>query len=275
MARASKKKTGRSNAVKSKKKVAPSRKKKAAAVSRKPAKAARARRATKPIDLYYWPTPNGYKISIMLEECGLAYNTIPINISAGEQFKPEFLAISPNNRMPAIVDHDGPGGKPISVFESGAILQYLGRKTGKFYPADERARVAVDEWLFWQMGGLGPMAGQVHHFRNYAVETLTYAINRYVNEVNRLYGVMNKRLADRAYLAGKYSIADMACIGWAKGWERQGQDIAQFPHLKRWLDIMLAKPAVQRGIALGADLREGIDMKDPKVQAVLFGQRAR
>jgi GST-like protein len=229
----------------------------------------------KPIDLYYWPTPNGFKISIMLEECGLPYNLIPVNISKGEQFKPDFLAISPNNRMPAIVDPDGPGGKPISIFESGAILQYLGRKTGKFYPADERGRVEVDQWLFWQMGGLGPMAGQVHHFKNYAVETLTYAINRYVNEVNRLYGVMNKRLADREFLADKYSIADMACVGWTNGWERQGQDINDFPHLTRWLETVKARPAVERGMTLGLELRQNVDMKDPKVQAVLFGQRAR
>jgi GST-like protein len=234
-----------------------------------------AKKAVKPIELYYWPTPNGFKISIMLEECKLPYTLIPVNISAGEQFKPDFLKISPNNRMPAIVDPQGPGNKPISIFESGAILQYLGRKTGKFYPKDERGRVEVDQWLFWQMAGLGPMAGQVHHFRNYAKETLQYAIDRYVNEVNRLYGVMNTRLKDREFLAGKYSIADMACIGWANGWEKQGQDISQFPHLKRWIDAVKARPAVQRGLALGLELRTGVDMKDPKVQAVLFGQRAR
>jgi GST-like protein len=234
-----------------------------------------AKKAVKPIELYYWPTPNGFKISIMLEECKQPYTLIPVNISAGEQFKPDFLNISPNNRMPAIVDPQGPGNKPISIFESGAILQYLGRKTGKFYPKDERGRVEVDQWLFWQMGGLGPMAGQVHHFRNYAKETLQYAIDRYVNEVNRLYGVMNTRLKDREFLAGKYSIADMACIGWANGWEKQGQDINQFPHLKRWIDAVKARPAVQRGMALGLELRTGIDLKDPKVQAVLFGQRAR
>lgn len=232
-------------------------------------------KAAKPIDLYYWPTPNGFKISIMLEECRLAYNLVPVNISKGEQFDPNFLKIAPNNRMPAIVDPAGPGGKPISVFESGAILQYLGRKTGKFYPADERGRVEVEQWLFWQVGGVGPMAGQVHHFKNYARETLHYAIARYVDEVNRLYGVMNKRLADRDYLAGKYSIADMACVGWVNGWERQGQDINLFPNLKRWLETMKARPAVQRGMALGLELRQGVDMKDPKVQAVLFGQRAR
>src|ERR1700690_2826681 len=184
------------------------------------AKAAKksAKKTAKPIELYYWPTPNGFKISIMLEECGLPYTMIPVNISRGDQFKPDFLKISPNNRMPAIVDPDGPGGRPISIFESGAILQYLGRKTGKFYPHDQRARLPVDQWLFWQMGGIGPMAGQVHHFKNYAVETLTYAIKRYVDEVNRLYGVMNLRLKDREFIAGKYSIADMAIVGWANGW---------------------------------------------------------
>jgi GST-like protein len=241
----------------------------------KPRAKSRAKSPPQPIELYYWPTPNGFKISIMLEECGLPYKLIPVNISKGEQFNPDFLKISPNNRMPAIVDLDGPGGKPISIFESGAILQYLGRKTGKFYPKDERARVEVEQWLFWQMGGIGPMAGQVHHFKNYAVETLTYAINRYVNEVNRLYGVMNLRLKDREFIAGKYSIADMAIVGWANGWERQGQDINEFPHMKRWLETMKARPAVKRGMTLGLELRQGIDMKDPKVQAVLFGQRAR
>jgi GST-like protein len=237
-----------------------------------------ARRASpgkKPIDLYYWPTPNGYKVSIMLEECRLPYVMRPVNIAKGDQFKPEFLAISPNNRMPAIVDHDGPGGKPISVFESGAILQYLGRKTGKFYPANERARVEVEEWLFWQVGGLGPMAGQAHHFRLYAPEKLRYPIERYTNECNRLYGVMNKRLADREFLAGKYSIADMGCVGWASRWEKQGQDIRQFPHLKRWLDTLLARPAVHRGMHLRVEEASQVNMQDPKVRELLFSQRAR
>ncbi len=246
-----------------------------ASAKRKRTPAARTKKTVKPIDLYYWPTPNGFKISIMLEECGLPYNLVPVNIAKGEQFEPAFLKIAPNNRMPAIVDPDGPGGKPISIFESGAILQYLGRKTGKFYPKDERGRVEVDQWLFWQMGGVGPMAGQVHHFKGYAVETLTYAIDRYVNEVNRLYGVMNKRLADRDYIAGRYSIADMALVGWVNLWERQGQNIDEFPNVKRWLATMKARPAVARGMKLGLILRQGIDMKDPKVQAVLFGQRAR
>jgi GST-like protein len=234
-----------------------------------------AAKAARPIELYYWPTPNGFKISIMLEECRLPYTMIPVNISSGEQFKPGFLKISPNNRMPAIVDPQGPGGRPISIFESGAILQYLGRKTGKFYPREERAKVEVEQWLFWQMGGLGPMAGQFNHFKHYAREILPYAIKRYEDEVNRLYGVMNKRLADRDFLAGRYSIADMACVGWVNMWKRQDQNIADFPHLKRWLETLKARPAVQRGMALGAELRKGIDMKDPKVQAVLFGQRAR
>ncbi|WP_406853808.1 glutathione S-transferase N-terminal domain-containing protein [Alsobacter sp. KACC 23698] len=229
-----------------------------------------------PIDLYYWPTPNGWKISIMLEETGLPYTVHAVNIGKGEQFKPEFLAISPNNRMPAIVDPDGPGGQPISVFESGAILQYLGRKTGRFYPADERQRVAVEEWLFWQVGGLGPMAGQAHHFRIYAPEKTPYAIARYTNEVNRLYGVMNTRLADHDYLAGDYSIADMACIGWVRGWERQGQVMDDFPHLKRWFEAVMARPAVQRGVAVMAEVRAQNDLsKDKDAQAVLFGQRAR
>lgn len=237
-------------------------------------KAAPAKRQ-RPIELHYWPTPNGWKISIMLEECRLPYVMKPVNISTGDQFKPEFLAIAPNNRMPAIVDPDGPGGRPISVFESGAILQYLGRKTGKFYPSDERSRTEVDQWLFWQMGGLGPMAGQAHHFRVYAPEQLQYAIDRYTNEVNRLYGVMNIRLKDRPFLAGKYSIADMACVGWASRWERQGQDIGEFPHLKRWLDTLMARPAVQRGMKLRVEEASKVDMKDPKVQSLLFRQRAR
>jgi GST-like protein len=244
----------------------------AAKTARRPAKLVR---QTKPIDLYYWPTPNGWKISIMLEECGLPYTMRPVNIATGEQFKPEFLAISPNNRIPAIVDPQGPGGRPISIFESGAILQYLGRKTGKFYPADERGRVEVDQWLFWQMGGLGPMAGQAHHFRGYAPEKIPYVIDRYTNECNRLYGVMDKRLADRDFLAARYSIADIACIGWASRYERQGQDINEFPNLKRWLETILARPAVKRGMGLRVEEASQVDMKDPKVRAVLFDQRAR
>jgi GST-like protein len=232
-------------------------------------------RRDKPIELYYWPTPNGWKISIMLEECGLPYSVRPVDISRGEQFTPEFLAIAPNNRMPAIVDPHGPGRRPISVFESGAILQYLGRKTGKFYPRDERVRVAVEEWLFWQVAGLGPMAGQAVHFRRYAPQPDPYAIGRYTDEVNRLYGVMNKRLASREFLAGRYSIADMACVGWVRLAERQGQDLAQFPHLKRWFETIRARAAVKRAFAIRVEAASAVDVNDPKVRVVLFGQRAR
>ena len=232
-------------------------------------------RQSKPIDLYYWSTPNGWKITIMLEECGLPYNVIPVNISKGDQFTPEFLAIAPNNRMPAIVDPEGPGGRPISVFESGAILQYLGRKTGKFYPTDERARVEVDQWLFWQMGGLGPMAGQANHFRNYAPQAIEYGIKRYTDEVNRLYGVMNKRLGNREFLAGPYSIADIACIGWTLSWKRQGQEIDEFPNLKRWQETIRARPAAKRGLEVRVANVEPVNMHDPAVRAVLFNQRAR
>ena len=228
-----------------------------------------------PIELYYWPTPNGWKISIMLEELGVPYEVHTVNIGKGEQFAPEFLKISPNNRMPAIIDPDGPGGKPISIFESGAILQYLGGKYGKFYPADERVRVEVDQWLFWQVGGLGPMAGQAHHFRQYAPEKIEYGINRYTNEVNRLYGVMNKRLADRDYLAGDdYSIADIACVGWVVPHKNQGQDLDDFPNLKRWFEMIMARPAVERGIAVGREHRKNI-AEDDEAKKVLFGQRAR
>jgi GST-like protein len=229
--------------------------------------------AQAPIDLYYWPTPNGWKITIALEEMGLPYAVHPVNISAGDQFKPEFLAISPNNKMPAIVDPAGPGGAPISVFESGAILTYLGRKTGMFYPSDERARVVVEQWLMWQMGGFGPMLGQNHHFSQYAPEKIPYAINRYVNETKRLYGVLDKQLSAHPYVAGDYSIADMAIVGWAKLWERQGQDITQFPHVQRWLEAVMARPAVARGLAVAGELRGATNMQDPKVQAILFGNK--
>ncbi|MCB8836064.1 glutathione S-transferase N-terminal domain-containing protein [Aurantimonas sp. VKM B-3413] len=232
---------------------------------------------TRPIELHYWPTPNGWKISIMLEELGVPYDVHFVNIGAGDQFRPDFLKIAPNNRMPAIVDPEGPGGEPISVFESGAILQYLGRKFGRFYPSDERARVAVDEWLFWQVGGLGPMAGQAHHFRNYAPEKIAYGIDRYTNEVHRLYGVMNKRLEANAYLGGaEYSIADMASVGWVKPYKNQGQDIEEFPHLKRWFEELLARPAVEKGLAVGQAEREKMNLAtDKNAQGVLFGQRAR
>jgi GSH-dependent disulfide-bond oxidoreductase len=231
----------------------------------------------KPIALYYWPTPNGYKVSIMLEECRLPYQVIPLNIARGEQFTPAFLAISPKNRMPAIVDPAGPGGRPISVFESGAILQYLGRKTGKFYPASERARVEVDQWLFWQMANLGPKAGECHHFRLYAPEraTLQYAVDRFTNECNRLYGVMNRQLADRDFLAGHYSIADMACVGWVSRWRQQGQDIDAFAHLKRWLERVRARPAVDKGMHIWIEEASKVRMDDVATRAMLFNQRAR
>lgn len=228
----------------------------------------------KPIEPHYWPTPNGWKITILLEELGVPYEVKYVNIGKGEQFEPPFLRISPNNRMPAIVDPDGPGGEAISVFESGAILQYLGRKFGKFYPADERRRVEVEQWLFWQVGGLGPMAGQAHHFRQYAPEKIQYGIDRYTNEVNRLYGVMNKRLADRDFLAGEYSIADMAAYPWVRPHQNQGQDLENFPSLKRWFDAISSRPAVQRAVAVGEEHRRNL-ADDKEAQKVLFGQRAR
>lgn len=203
----------------------------------------------KPIDVHTWSTPNGWKIPIMLEECGLPYRVVPVDIAKGEQTAPDFLALSPNNKIPAIVDHDGPGGAPVSVFESGAILQYLGRKTGRFYPSDARARIAVDEWLFWQCAGFGPMLGQTHHFKIYAKEKIPYAIDRFTAETNRLYGVLDRRLADRDHLAGDYSIADMATVPWAKFTGKQGVDLARLPNVERWLDRVLARPAVQRGLA--------------------------
>lgn len=208
---------------------------------------------TQPIELFYWPTPNGHKITIMLEECGLAYLLQYVDINKGDQFSPEFLTISPNNKMPAIVDPNGPGCARIAIFESGAILQYLGRKTGLFYPRDERARTEVEKWLFWQIGGLGPMAGQCHHFRNYAPEKIPYGIERYTKEVTRLYGVMDRRLADRDYLAGDYSIADIACYPWTRLWKNQGQDITQFPNIVRWLERVGGRDGVQRGMAVGRD----------------------
>jgi glutathione S-transferase len=237
-----------------------------------------------PIELHYWPTPNGWKVSIALEEMGLAYEMKPVNIGTGEQFKPEFLAISPNNRMPAIVDPQGPDGQPISVFESGAILQYLARKTGQFYGADERARVLVDQWVFWQMGGLGPMAGQTHHFRQYApsmfadARMTAYGAIRYTNETNRLYGVLNKQLQDRDFIAGDYSIADMASWPWVVPYRNQGIDLDQFPNLKAWFERVGAREAVQRGFKLGGELRGNLADQSQQNQAarsVLFGQRAR
>jgi GST-like protein len=221
---------------------------------------------------YYWPTPNGWKITIMLEELGLPYAVRYVNIGKGEQFEPSFLGISPNNRIPAIVDPDAPGGAPLSIFESGAILTYLGRKFGKLYPVDERQRIEIEQWLFWQVGGLGPMAGQAHHFRQYAPETISYAIRRYTNEVSRLYGVMERRLADRDFLAGDYSIADIACIGWIVPHEKQGQTLDQFPRLERWFKTLMARPAVTRGIAVGKERRGKTNFAtDKRAKAILFG----
>lgn len=227
---------------------------------------------TAPIALYYWPTPNGWKITILLEELGVPYEVHPVNIGAGEQFRPEFLAISPNNRMPAIVDPEGPDGRPISVFESAAIMMYLGRKFGRFYPADERGRVAVEEWLSWQVGGFGPMLGQNHHFSSYAPEKIPYAIKRYQDETHRLYGVLNRRLAGRDYVCDAYSIADMAIVGWATLWQRQGIDIVEFPEVGRWLETMTARPAVAAGLAVGKERRTNL-AEDEAAKKVLFGQR--
>lgn len=227
------------------------------------------------IDLYYWTTPNGHKVSIFLEETGLPYTVKPINISKGDQFTPEFLAISPNNRIPAIVDHTPPdGGPPLSLFESGAILLYLGGKTGRFLPHELRARCDCVQWLFWQMGGLGPMAGQNHHFRLYAPEKLPYAIDRYVKETGRLYGVLNKRLADREFIAGDYTIADMASYPWINP-ERQGQDINEFPHLRRWKETLAARPAVQRAYALAQQINQLPTVHDEDARKILFGQDQR
>jgi len=228
------------------------------------------------IDLYYWPTPNGHKITIFLEETGLDYTIHPIDIGKGDQFDPAFLTIAPNNRMPAIVDR-GPadGGAPVSVFESGAILLYLAEKTTRFIPADLRGRVEVLQWLFWQMSGLGPMAGQNHHFVQYAPEKLAYAIDRYVNETNRLYGVLNKRLADRPFIAGdSYSIADMASYPWIVGHERQQQRLEDFPNLARWFRTIEARPATVRAYELGSRYRTSSTM-DEAAKKILFGQTAK
>ncbi len=209
------------------------------------------------IDLYSWPTPNGNKIHIMLEECGLPYRVHPVNISANEQFKPEFLAISPNNKIPAMVDSDGPDGKPMSVFESGAMLVYLAGKTGRFLGKTDRARYETLQWLMFQMGGLGPMLGQAHHFRFYAPEKVPYAIERYTQEAKRLYGVLDKRLSQSRYLAGPdYTIADMAVFPWLRTWERQGVQMTDYPAVKKWFDAIAARPAVQRGVQVLADLRK-------------------
>ena len=213
----------------------------------------------------------------MLEECGLPYVMKKVNIGMGDQFKPKFLKMSPNNRMPAIIDPDGPGGQPISVFESGAILQYLGEKTGKFYPKQLRKRIAVDEWLFWQMANLGPVCGQAHHFRNYAKGKSRYGSMRFTNEVNRLYGVLNKQLRGKDYICGAYSVADMACWPWVLPYKMQGQDMADFPHLYKWFKRMGERAGVQKGLALGAELRNRPQTKaeQAKSRKILFGQKAR
>lgn len=229
------------------------------------------------IDLHYWPTPNGWKITIALAEMGLPYNLHLVNIGAGEQFRPEFLAIAPNNRMPAIVDSEGPDGAPISIFESGAILQYLARKTGLFYGATERERIAVDQWLMWQMGGVGPMAGQAHHFLHYAPDldppqVLPYAQNRYRAEVGRLYGVLDRQLAKHRYAAGDFlSIADFAIWPWAQGWERQQQTLEDKPHFARWLKELGERPGFVTGKAVAADRRSATT--DRKAQEILFGRQ--
>jgi GST-like protein len=227
------------------------------------------------IDLHYWTTPNGHKITLFLEETGLPYRIYPVNISKGDQFKPEFLAIAPNNRMPAIVDHEPTGGgAPVSLFESGAILLYLADKTRKLIPADVRGRAEVLQWLFWQMGGLGPMAGQNHHFTQYAPEKLPYAINRYVNETNRLYGVLNKRLADREFVAGaQYSIADIASYPWIVPHEKQGQKLEDFPNLKRWFEAIKARPATVRAYAKGQEINTAPSVSEES-RKILFGQTA-
>ncbi len=222
------------------------------------------------IEVYSWPTPNGHKVHIMLEECRLPYRVIPVDIGNGDQFDAKFLAISPNNKIPAIVDPDGPDGQPMALFESGAILLYLAGKTGRFLPADTRGRYEALQWLMFQMGGVGPMLGQAHHFRIYAPEKLPYAIERYTNEARRLYGVIDKRLAHSRYIAGaEYGIADMAIFPWLRSWKNQGVELADYPHLKGWFDEIAARPAVQRGVEVLADRRR--PLVDDKAREQLFG----
>ena len=227
--------------------------------------------ATDIIEVYSWATPNGHKVHIMLEECGLPYRAHAVDIGAGDQFKPEFLAISPNNKIPAILDPNGPDGASISLFESGAILMYLAGKTGRFMPASTRGRYEMLEWLMFQMGGVGPMLGQAHHFRIYAPEKIEYAVNRYTNEAKRLYGVMNRRLAKSKYMAGsEYTIADIAIFPWLRSWKNQGIDWVDFPHLKGWFDEIAARPAVQRGVEVLASQRK--PLVDEKARETLFGK---
>lgn len=226
------------------------------------------------IELYYWTTPNGHKITMFLEEVDIAYTIVPVNIGTGDQFKPDFLKIAPNNRIPAIIDREpADGGEPISVFESGAILLYLAEKTGKLIPNDLRDRLQVLEWLFWQMAGLGPMAGQNHHFSQYAPEKIDYAINRYVNETGRLYAVLNRRLSDRSFVAGDYSIADIAAYPWIAGYERQGQKLDDFPNLKRWFETIKARPATVRAYEKAEEFKDrALDIE--KSRSLLFNQSA-
>ena len=230
---------------------------------------------SKPIELYYWPTPNGWKASIFLEELGLPYEVRPINIAAGDQFEPEFLKISPNNKMPAIVDPEGPDGEPISVFESGAILIYLAEKSGRFLPTDPRARYRTLEWLMFQMGSVGPMLGQAHHFRQYAPEIIPYAIERYTNEAARIYRVIDRRLAKSEFIAAdEYTIADVAVFPWLRSHDNQGQDLADYPNLKRWYESVEARPAVQRGLELFAEQRRQLNRDmDEKTRSTLFGNK--
>jgi len=226
------------------------------------------------LTVHSWPTPNGHKVHVMLEECGLRHGrdwqTVAVNIGSGDQFKPDFLAISPNNKIPAMVDPDGPDGKPIALFESGAILLYLAAKTGKFLPKTDRLKFQVLQWLMFQVGGVGPMIGQTHHFRQYAPEKIDYAIQRYTNETRRLYGVMDKQLAGSKFIAcNQYSIADIAIFPWLRNWQNHGIDWADYPHLQAWFDRIAARPAVQRGVEVLADLRRPIT--DDKAREVLFG----
>jgi len=223
------------------------------------------------IEVFSWPTPNGHKVHIMLEECGLPYRATPVNIGKGEQFEPAFLKISPNNKIPALTDPQGPDGQPISVFESGAILVYLAAKTGRFLPRSDRDKYEVLQWLMFQMGGVGPMLGQAHHFRMYAPEKIPYAVDRYSNEAKRLYGVIDKRLSQSRYLGGReYSIADIATFPWLRSWEKQGIVLSDYPHLEEWFNGIEARPAVQRGVKVLADLRKPIT--DDKAREILFGK---
>lgn len=223
------------------------------------------------IDLYTWPTPNGHKVHIMLEETGLPYTVIPVDINKGDQFDPKYLKISPNNKMPAMIDSDGPGGKPYSLFESGAMLMYLAEKTGKFMPAETAARYRVIQWLMFQMGGIGPMFGQAHHFRQYAPSTIPYAVDRYTNEAGRLYNVLDRRLGESEYLAGEYSIADMAVFPWTRSHDRQGQNLDDFANVKRWFEAINARPAVERALKVLADKRKPGFEKDEEARRNLFG----